>query len=124
MTIKQSACDLGKNELAAQVGANHNSIQTWRTKYKSGGIKELLSDGRIGFKPAMISKEAHEQLRMKLHDAQGGFTSFKELQHRVDAHLKKVVILLTAYKMQCPVKKNMYKCATQRLLVAALLLGS
>ena len=27
--IKQSECDLGKNELAAQVGVNHNSIQTW-----------------------------------------------------------------------------------------------
>jgi len=91
MTIKKSAYDLSKNELAAQVGANHNSIQTWRTKYKSGGIKELLSDGRIGFKPAMISKEAHEQIRMKLHDAQGGFTSFKELQNWVDTHFKKGV---------------------------------
>ena len=91
MEIKQSAYDLSKNELAAQIGVNHNSIQTWRTKYKTGGIKELLSDGRIGFKPAMISKETNEQIRMKLHNAEGAFTSFKELQHWVDTHFEKGV---------------------------------
>ena len=29
--IKQSEFDLNKNELADQVGVNHNSIQKWRT---------------------------------------------------------------------------------------------
>lgn len=87
--IKQSEYDLSKNELAAQVGVNHNSIQTWRRKYLSGGIKSLLWDGRIGFKPSVISKETHEQLRIKLHNPQGAFTSFKDLQQWVDTHFKK-----------------------------------
>jgi transposase len=87
--IKQSELDLNKNELADQVGVNHNSIQTWRRKYLSGGMKALLSDGRIGFKPSVISKKTHEQIRLKLHNPQGAFTSYKELQHWVDTHFEK-----------------------------------
>lgn len=89
ITIKQSASDLNKNELADQVGVNHNSIQTWRKKYQTGGIKKLLSDGRIGFKPSIITKETHEQIRIKLHNPEGAFTSFKDLQHWVDTHFVK-----------------------------------
>lgn len=87
--IKQSEIDLTKNELADQVGVNHNSIQSWRQKYLLGGIKALLTDGRIGFKPSVISKEAHEQIRIKLHNPQGAFTSFKDLQQWVDTHFVK-----------------------------------
>jgi transposase len=91
MVIKQSEFDLNKNELADQVGVNHNSIQNWRKKYLAGGIKALLSDGRIGFKPSMISKETHEQIRVKLNNPQGAFTSFKDLQYWVDSHFVKGV---------------------------------
>lgn len=87
--IKQSEFDLNKNELAKQVGVNHNSIQSWRKKYIFGGIKSLLSDGRIGFKPSVITKETHEQLRVKLSNPVGAFTSYIELQHWVDAHFVK-----------------------------------
>lgn len=89
MVIKQSEVDLNKNELANQVGVNPNSIQKWRKKYQSDGLKGLLSDGRIGFKPSIISKEAHEQIRIKLHNPEGAFTSFKDLQHWVDTEFKK-----------------------------------
>lgn len=89
MVIKQSEVDLNKNELANQVGVNHNSIQKWRKKYQANGLKGLLSDGRIGFKPSVISKEVHEQIRIKLHNPDGAFTSFKDLQHWVDANFKK-----------------------------------
>ena len=89
LAIKQSAYRMGKNELAEQVGVNHNSIQKWRQKYLSGGIKQLLSDGRIGFKPSVISKETHEQIRIKLHSPEGAFTSFKELQQWVDSNFEK-----------------------------------
>jgi len=89
IVIKQSAFDLNKNELADQIGVNQNSAQKWRKKYQSGGIKSLLSDGRIGFKPSVISKETHEQIRIKLHNPQEAFTSFKDLQHWVDTHFTK-----------------------------------
>lgn len=87
--IKQSEIDLTKNELADQVGVNHNTIQKWRNKYVAGGIKALLSDGRIGFKPSVISKEAHEQIRLKLNNPEGAFTSFKDLQQWVDTNFIK-----------------------------------
>lgn len=89
MVIKRSDRDLNKNELADLIGVNHNSIQKWRKKYQSGGIKGLLSDGRIGFKPSIISKEVHEQIRIKLHNPEGAFTSFKDLQQWVDEKFKK-----------------------------------
>lgn len=89
IVIRQSENALNKNELANQVGVNHNSIQKWRKKYLSAGIKGLLSDGRIGFKPSVISKEAHEQIRLKLNNPEGAFTSFKDLQHWVDVNFKK-----------------------------------
>jgi transposase len=87
--IKESQTDLTKNELADQIGVNHNSAQTWRKKYQSGGIDALLSDGRIGFKPSVVSEEAHEQIRIKLHNPEGAFTSFKDLQQWVDANFAK-----------------------------------
>lgn len=87
--IKQSQNALNKNELADHVGVNHNSIQKWRNKYLSGGIKKLLLDGRVGFKPSVISKETHEQIRLKLNNPEGAFTSFKDLQQWVDVNFKK-----------------------------------
>jgi transposase len=89
MIIKQSGIDLNKNELAGQVGANHNSIQKWRKRYQKGGIKDLLSDGRIGFKPSKISKETHEQIRIKLNNPEGAFSSYKDLQQWVDNEFEK-----------------------------------
>jgi transposase len=87
--IKESETDLTKNEIANQLGVNHNSAQTWRKKYQSGGIKALLSDGRIGFKPSVISEQVHEQIRIKLHNPEGAFTSFKDLQQWVDINFAK-----------------------------------
>ena len=89
--IKESELDLNKNELAKEVGVNHNRIQKWRKKYLAGGIKSLLQDGRIGFKPSIITKETHEQIRVKLHNPVGAFTSFKDLQHWVDTNFIKGV---------------------------------
>ena len=87
--IKQSEIVLNKNELALQVGVNHNSIQKWRKNYQLRGIKGLLKDGRIGFKPSLISNEVHEQIRIKLYNPEKAFTSFKDLQHWVDTHFVK-----------------------------------
>lgn len=87
--IKECGINLTKNEIAKQIGVNHNSAQTWRKKYQSGGIKALVSDGRIGFKPSVISEQVHEQIRIKLHNPEGAFTSFKDLQQWVDINFAK-----------------------------------
>lgn len=87
LVAKQSDRALSKNELAELVGVNHNSIQQWRSSYGRGGMEELIKDGRVGFKPSVISKQTHEQIKVKLNNPQGAFTSYKELQEWVDRDL-------------------------------------
>ena len=89
LVAKQSDQALSKNELAEQVGVNHNSIQQWRSKYVRGGMEELIKDGRVGFKPSVISKQVHQQIKVKLNNPQGAFTSYKDLQQWVDRDLVK-----------------------------------
>ena len=89
IVIKCSSSALSKNDLANEVGVNHNSIQKWRGKYLKGGIKKLLDDGRIGFKPSVISKASHDLIRIKLNNPEGAFTSFVDLQSWVDTTLEK-----------------------------------
>ena len=88
LIMKQSDSDLTKNELASLVGVNHNSIQTWRKKYVTGGIDVLLSDGRIGFKPPLLTKKQHAKVLVKISNPQSAFTSFKELQTWVNHTFK------------------------------------
>jgi transposase len=85
--IKKSNVDLSKNELADKIGVNHNSIQTWRTKYKKEGISGLLKDGRIGFKPSIISPSSHKKISLKLSSPEAAFTSYKQLHAWVEKHL-------------------------------------
>jgi transposase len=89
MVIKRSNSLLSKNDLANEIGVNHNSIQKWRRNYLQGGIKKLLADGRVGFKPSVISKSSHEQIRIKLNNPEGAITSFVDLQSWVDSTLEK-----------------------------------
>jgi len=73
--------DLGvsKRALAQTIGVNHNSIQTWRKLYETEGLAKLLSHGKIGFKPSVISPEEHEGLKSILSDAANGIQGYKEL---------------------------------------------
>jgi len=87
MEIKKSDAALSKNELADRIGVNHNSIQTWRTKYQKEGIKGLLTDGRVGFKPSIISTAAHKKIGTKLNASEAAFTSYKQLHEWVEKNL-------------------------------------
>ena len=85
--IKKSDQPFSKNELADRIGVNHNSIQTWRTKYKMGGINSLLKDGRIGFKPSIITEASHKEIELKLNAPEAVFSSYKQLHEWVDKNL-------------------------------------
>lgn len=87
--IKGSEVSLSKNELSKRVGVNHNSIQSWRTKYINHGITGLLTDGRIGFKKPTLSKESHKKIEKKLNEVTATFTSYKKLHAWVDSNLHK-----------------------------------
>jgi len=76
---KNGEVGISKRDLAQIVGSNHNSIQTWRKLYETGGLVKLLSHGKIGFKPSVISPEEHEGLKSILSDSANGIQGYKEL---------------------------------------------
>ena len=91
LEIKKSDYALSKNELAERIGVNHNSIQTWRTKYQKSGISGLLTDGRIGFKPSIIDPSVHKKIKLKLHSEDAAFSSYKQLHAWVEKNFIKEV---------------------------------
>ncbi len=79
LVLKRSETALSKEALAKMLHINHNTAQKWRTKYYNEGIEGLLSDGRIGFKPSIISEELHQAIEKRLHSPQDAFTSYIDL---------------------------------------------
>ena len=69
-----------KDSLALALGVSGQSIQTWRTLYRKGGLEWLLSDGRGGFKPAAIPPAIKAKLEKRLSSPTEGFTSYGEVQ--------------------------------------------
>lgn len=70
---------ISKRQVADEIGVNHNSIQTWRTSYITGGIKSLISHSNTGYKQSKITKEQEESLRKKLNNPSNGIVGFIEL---------------------------------------------
>jgi transposase len=79
LVLKKSEVLLSKESLARILKINHNTAQKWRTKYINGGIGGLLSDGRIGFKPSIISDDLHQAIAERLHSPKDAFTSYVDL---------------------------------------------
>lgn len=79
LVLKKSDNFLSKESLAKILSINHNTAQEWRSKYTNGGIEGLLSDGRIGFKPSVISPELHLAIKERLHSPKDAFTSYVDL---------------------------------------------
>ena len=79
LVLKKSEVSLSKEALAKVLNINHNTAQKWRTKYCEGGNEGLLTDGRIGFKPSIISKELHQEIEKKLNSPKDAFTSYVDL---------------------------------------------
>ena len=70
---------IAKRVVAEEIGVNHNSVQTWRSLYISGGIKMLMSHSKIGYKPSIINKEQELALKKKLNDQHNRMVGFVEL---------------------------------------------
>ena len=76
----QHDCGISKRALSAMTGANHNSINKWRTLYREEGISPLLKHGRKGgFKPSVITKEAHIAIEKKQNDIKSNLRGYVEL---------------------------------------------
>ena len=66
------------NELALKAKVNRDSIRNWKNIYQEQGINGLLEDNRGGNRKAAINSKQKEQLRQKLANPKGGFTSYKQ----------------------------------------------
>lgn len=74
----------GKNDLARIIGVNHNSIQSWRSRYLHGGLKTLLKFKRGGFTPTYFDKKITKEIEKKLNNPSSGFRSYEELRSWID----------------------------------------
>lgn len=91
---------ISKRELMDTVAASSQSIQTWRTAYKHGGLQALLHNGRKGKagKPSIFTKEEHKKIEQKLKDPKNGLAGYIELQQWVEQEFKKPVKYNTILK--------------------------
>lgn len=79
LVLKRSEILLSKDALSKILKINHNTAQKWRTSYSKNGLEGLLSHGRIGFKPSIISPELHQAIANRLHSPKDAFTSYIDL---------------------------------------------
>ncbi|WP_281635261.1 helix-turn-helix domain-containing protein [Flavobacterium marginilacus] len=79
LVLKKSEILLSKEALSKALKINHNTAQKWRTAYSKNGIEGLLRDGRIGFKPSLISADLHQAIEKRLHSPKDAFTSYTDL---------------------------------------------
>lgn len=91
---------VSKRELMEKVGACSQSIHNWRTAYKDGGMKALLSNGRKGKagKPSVFTRQEHQKIANKLRDPKNGLAGFIELQQWIEEEFKKEVKYNTILK--------------------------
>lgn len=76
---KNGVQGISKRQLAKLIGVDPNSIQNWRTLYINKGIKGIISHGRIGFKPSLITKEEHKKIENRLKQPKNALRGYKEL---------------------------------------------
>jgi transposase len=95
---KEGEQGISKRELMSRIGASSQAIHNWRTSYKTGGLKALLSHNRKGFKPSVFTKEEHDKLYALLHDPQNNITGFVELREWVLEEFKKDIKYNTLLK--------------------------
>lgn len=79
VVLKRNEVGLSKQSLAKILKINHNTAQEWRSKYSKAGVEGLLSDGRVGFKPSVISTELHLAIKERLYSPKDAFTSYVDL---------------------------------------------
>lgn len=69
-----------KASLALALGVSGQSIQTWRSNYKKGGLELLLNDQRKGLQAGIIPIAVKENLQERLSSPTDGFTSYLQVQ--------------------------------------------
>jgi transposase len=89
---------ISKRLLAEQIGVNHNSVQSWRTMYTSGGLTRLCSHNKKGFRPSVFTKNEHNLIADKLNDPKNGLRGYTELLEWIEEQFSKEVKYNTMLK--------------------------
>jgi len=87
-----------KRGLASALGVSDRSILSWKKRYSTGGINQLLQDERGGNKPPIITKKVHRAIEQRLSNPSAAFRSYKELQQWVSEHYIKNINYHTVRK--------------------------
>jgi transposase len=98
IAIKRNSDQQSKRVLSVSIGVDANSITNWKKLYQEAGIEGILSDGRVGFKPSVVTPEEHEAIEKKLKDPTNGIRGYKELLAWVSAELSKDMKYITLLK--------------------------
>ncbi len=94
----ESTGGISKRDLAEAIGVNHNSVQTWRTLYLQGGIRQLIKYTKNEGRPTILSDAEHQAIKAKLNDSKNGLRGYIELLHWVESTFKKEIKYNTLLK--------------------------
>lgn len=97
---KAGETGISKRALMEKIGVSGQSIHTWRTNYKKGGLDALLKNnlqGKAG-RPSVFTKEEHKRLKKKLEDPKNGLQGYVELQQWIKDEFNKDVKYNTVLK--------------------------
>lgn len=95
---KNEDVGISKRSVADIIGANHNSVQTWRDLYIQGGIKALMGYIKHEGRPSLITEQEHKQIESKLKDPKNGLRGYVELQAWIEQEFKKPIKYNTLLK--------------------------
>lgn len=99
IAIKQGKLSsVSKRAMSAAMGIDANSVTNWKRLYEQKGIAGIVSDGRIGFKPSVVTPEEHQAIEEKLNDPRNGIRGYKELLEWVRTALGKDMKYITLVK--------------------------
>ena len=65
--------------IAALIGKHRTTVSRWLSRYRTGGLKALLTKGKSTGRPRKIPSEIENKLQRELQEDEG-FSSYKEVQ--------------------------------------------
>lgn len=108
---KAGKSGISKRALVDLVGVSGQSIHSWRTKYKKGGLQKVLSHNKGGFKPCSFDKKELKKLEQLMHTPQNHIRGYKELQYWVKKQFNKEIKYNTLLKFMVSKFKTKIKVA-------------
>jgi transposase len=75
-------------ELVFKTKSNRDSIRNWKNTYRSQGISGLLKESRGGKRHGALNEQQKGELKTKLSNPKGGFTSYNQAVDWINSTFK------------------------------------